>query len=78
MEVYLIRKKDVERYGIEKENLERAFDYITFEDIKEEFNNAGDDISNERLEFYCNLLLTKYNSSHIEDIMEFLERKTSI
>lgn len=76
MEMYLLKCEQIEKLNLNKQELERVFDYLTFEDIKIELENRGYGcITDERISMYCNTVLTKYDSSHLDDVIEFLENK---
>lgn len=76
MELYLLSCEQIEKLGLNKQKFERVFDYLTFDDIKLELESRGyEGVTDERVAIYCNTVLTKYDSSHLDDIIEFLENK---
>ena len=79
MEIYLLSSEQIEKLNLNKQDFERIFDFLTFDDIKIELENRGyKNITNERLSMYCNMILTKYDSSHLDDVIEFLESKSCL
>lgn len=76
MKMYLLNSEQIERLNLNNQDFERVFDFVTFDDIKIELENRGyTGITDERLTIHCNTVLTKYDSSHLDDLIEFLENK---
>ncbi|MGL5656036.1 MAG: hypothetical protein ACRCXY_04260 [Fusobacteriaceae bacterium] len=76
MNVYLIRPDQMEKYGIPKDKLDKVFDYLGYEEIATTLEEQGiTNISEERLDRLSDIVMTKYDCSHLEDIVEFLKYK---
>lgn len=74
--MYLIREDQVERYKIPKEQLEKVFDFVTYDDIRTSLEELGSKrIEEERLNYLKDLVLTKFDSDNLERIIEYLKYK---
>lgn len=74
--MYLIREDQVERYKIPKEQLEKVFDFVTYDDIRTSLEELGSkSIEEERLNYLKDLVLTKFDSDNLERIIEYLKYK---